>query len=106
MNEVKTEKRGAVDYVYMVQRLIAIFSAISLFFPFIFHVCNCNGSFTALSYIQMGRQKGCSQAKKIFALGANMHREHFSRSEFIFMLVLFCYITQGAAGIADCDDAR
>ena len=34
MNEVKTEKRGAVDYVYMVQRLIAIFSAISLFFPF------------------------------------------------------------------------
>lgn len=35
-----------------------------------------------------------------------MHREHFSRSEFIFMLVLFCYITQGAAGIADCDDAR
>ena len=23
-----------------------------------------NGSFTALSYIQMGRQKGCSQAKK------------------------------------------
>ena len=54
----------------------------------------------------MGRQKGCSQAKKIFALGANMHREHFSQSEFIFMLVLFCYITQGAAGIADCDDAR
>lgn len=34
MNEVKTEKRGVVDYVYMVQRLIAIFSAISLFFPF------------------------------------------------------------------------
>lgn len=34
MKEVKTEKRGAVDYIYMVQRLIAIFSAISLFFPF------------------------------------------------------------------------
>lgn len=34
MKEPQTEKRGAVDYIYMLQRLIAIFSAISLFFPF------------------------------------------------------------------------
>ncbi len=34
MKEIKTEKRGAVDYVYMLQRLITIFSAVSLFFPF------------------------------------------------------------------------
>ena len=34
MKEEKTEKRGAVDYIYILQRLIAIFSAISLFFPF------------------------------------------------------------------------
>jgi putative aldouronate transport system permease protein len=34
MKESQTEKRGAVDYVYIVQRVIAIISAISLFFPF------------------------------------------------------------------------
>jgi putative aldouronate transport system permease protein len=34
MKETQTEKREAVDYVYMVQRVIAIISAISLFFPF------------------------------------------------------------------------
>lgn len=34
MKETQTEKRGTVDYIYMVQRLIAIFSVISLFFPF------------------------------------------------------------------------
>lgn len=34
MKEVKTEKRGVVDYIYMLQRLIVIFSALALFFPF------------------------------------------------------------------------
>jgi putative aldouronate transport system permease protein len=34
MKESQTAKREVVDYVYMVQRLIAIVSAISLFFPF------------------------------------------------------------------------
>lgn len=34
MKESQTEKRGVVDYIYMAQRLIAIFSVISLFFPF------------------------------------------------------------------------
>ena len=35
-----------------------------------------------------------------------MHREHFSRSEFILVFVLFGYLTQDAAGVADSDDAR
>lgn len=34
MKESQTEKRGTVDYIYMLQRVIAIFSAISVFFPF------------------------------------------------------------------------
>ena len=34
MSEVKTEKREAADYIYMLQRVIAIFSAVALFFPF------------------------------------------------------------------------
>ena len=34
MKESQTEKRGTVDYIYMLQRVIAIFAAISVFFPF------------------------------------------------------------------------
>lgn len=33
MKETQTEKRGTVDYIYMLQRVIAIFCAISVFFP-------------------------------------------------------------------------
>ena len=34
MKESQTEKRGTVDYIYMLQRVIAIFAALSVFFPF------------------------------------------------------------------------
>ena len=42
MKESQTEKRGAVDYIYMLQRVIAIFCAISVFFPFMNHTRICN----------------------------------------------------------------
>ncbi len=33
MKEVKAEKRGTVDYVYMLQRVLTIFVAVAMFFP-------------------------------------------------------------------------
>lgn len=64
-----------------------------------------SGSFTVLSYIQMGKQNGCSFAKKNFAPRADSHRGRFSRGEFIFVFVLFGYLAQDAAGVADSYDA-
>ena len=50
MKETQTEKRGTVDYIYMLQRVIAIFCAISVFFPFMnpTRICNLVNENTSL----------------------------------------------------------
>ena len=50
MKESQTEKRGTVDYIYMLQRVIAIFAAISVFFPFMnpTRICNLVNENTSL----------------------------------------------------------